>query len=238
MSKHFTPKNWEDNVTLEQIEEMEKQGCDVAELRKKFEDKVAAKEAHERKLIEDSLNILDFNKLASNFATPRDVDGEFMKDVVAYTKAKPKRIEQLAGASVIYGAVVQAHYSLYEPGNNDMAAMVIVFATDEKHIHDIEWLNATARKISEMKESGDVPRDCVKFITTLRDDRSMFCFKLGESLSGYADAWCATHTISKPGDLPLGYLPANGIVPFLLVGEPEENQFPDIELIPSRQYTK
>ena len=110
------------------------------------------------------------------------------------------------------------------------------FALDKKHIHDVEWLSQMAEKISELSDSPTVPDDCRKLINTLRDSQSEFCFRIGKSVSGDADAWCATYKFDKQSALPRKALPSDGIVPFLLKANPVENQFVDFKLIPSELY--
>jgi hypothetical protein len=136
--------------------------------------------------------------------------------------------------------VVQAYNKLYEPGNTDNAGIVFLYALDEAHRYDIEWLSKTAERISEMKESDVVPEDCKEFIKTLRDDSSVFCVKLGESLSEGADAWCIVYQLQKQSQLPLSYIPYNGIVPLLLTEPPTKDNFwyAAIQLIPPAYYTK
>ena len=73
-------------------------------------------------------------------------------------------------------------------------------------------------------------------INTLRDSQSEFCFRIGKSVSGDADAWCATYKFDKQSALPRKALPSDGIVPFLLKANPVENQFVDFKLIPSELY--
>ena len=137
---------------------------------------------------------------------------------------------------VIYAAVVQANSALWRPGDNDYYPAVFVFALDKKHIHDVEWLSQMAEKISELSDSPTVPDDCRKLINTLHDSQSEFCFRIGKSVSGDADAWCATYKFDKQSALPRKALPSDGIVPFLLKANPVENQFVDFKLIPSELY--
>jgi len=230
--------SWEENLTLEQIEDMEKQGCDMTEYRKRFAEREAAEEARLAEIKQNSLNALDMGKLEPYFATPRDPESDFVKDVISFNKLSSKKGKALADAPIIYGSVVQAHYALYEPGEDESYAAVFCFAMDEKHMHDEAWLRELAGKISDMKEGGDVPADNAKFIKTIRDDQSMFCFKLGESLCGDADAWCATWTISNRKKLPLGYLPVTKILPIVITEYPEVNQFAAFEFVPLQYYTK
>ena len=137
---------------------------------------------------------------------------------------------------VIYAAVVQANSALWRPGDNDYYPAVFVFALDKKYTYDVEWLSQMAEKISELSDSPTVPDDCRKLINTLRDSQSEFCFRIGKSVSGDADAWCATYKFDKQSALPRKALPSDGIVPFLLKANPVENQFVDFKLIPFELY--
>lgn len=231
---------WEENLTLEQIEDLERQGCDMTEYRQRFEEREAARKAHLAEIRQKSLDALDMERLTPYLnAVPRDLESEFVKDAVAFNHLPSKKIKRLADAPIVYASVVQAHYALYEPGAVDEQGygVVFCFALDEKHKYDTVWLRELAGKISEMKESSSVPSDCAKFIKTLRDDQSIFCFKLGESLCGDADAWCATHPVYFPSRLPLGYLPATKILPMLLIEKPEVNQPIELRPIPFKYYT-
>jgi len=236
MSKLFKSQiqGWEDRVTLDQIDELEKQGCDVAELRAKYFERKKAEEDAEQKLISDSLAALDLSKLDAYAQTPRDADSQFLKDTSAITG---RRAKTLTEAPIVYGAVVQAHSALWEPGNNERTGIVVVFAEDD-HMRDVEWLTAMADKVSELKDSLDTPKDSRKFIDTLRNSQSYFCFKLGDSINEGANVWCATYTLDKQSYLPLNYIPANRIIPFLLIELSEENQFAQLEIIPAAYYTK
>lgn len=97
-------------------------------------------------------------------------------------------------------------------------------------------LTATAEKISEMKVSPVVPADCQQFIHILRDDQSDFCFPLGTSLAGGADAWCVTYKFDKQTILPGSRLPEDGIVPFLLEAKPKKQIPIQLAAIPGKYY--
>ena len=83
------------------------------------------------------------------------------------------------------------------PGNNDYYPAVFVFALDQKHIHDTEWLKQIAEEINVLQDADQIPGDCRKLIQTLRDDTSEFCFRIGKSVCGDANAWCATYKFDK-----------------------------------------
>jgi hypothetical protein len=235
-------KEWASSMTEEEIEKLEQQGCDMSSYRAQME---AAKEERKRKAEEEeelrlkSLDMLNYGKLEVHKDVPRDPDSRFVQDTVAIAKPSSSDKKLFATAPIVYGYVVQANSALWYPGEDRSGAgIVFVFALDEAHRYDMEWLAATAKKISAMKESVDVPKDCRKFIDTLRNDRSYFCFKLGESLNDGAEAWCATYTWYNQTLLPGNRIPATRIIPFLLLEEPEQDQFVRFEIIPAGYYTK
>ena len=88
----------------------------------------------------------------------------------------------------------------------------------------------------EMKVSPVVPADCQQFIHILRDDQSDFCFPLGTSLAGGADAWCVTYKFDKQTILPGSRLPEDGIVPFLLEAKPKKQIPIQLAAIPGKSY--
>lgn len=234
-------KDWEYNMTEEDIATMEAQGCDVTEIREKRAQR-AKEEAEEVRRQEEEIasfnNKTRLDKLKPYLQTPRDMETPFFKGVAGSAPwlFKDRWKKKYTESPVVYAAVVQANTALWMPGNNDYYPAVFVFATDSKHIHDVEWLKQMAEKISTLKNSSSVPADCSKMIETLRDDSSEFCFPIGKSVCGDADAWCATYKFDKQTALPRKALPADGIVPFLLKAKPVKNQFVDFKLIPAEFY--
>lgn len=166
---------------------------------------------------------------------PRSIDSQFLKDVSALDGISAKK---MIDSPIVYGAVVQAHSALWEPGNNSNTGVVVVFALDTEHIYNIEWLTKMADKISDLKETLDIPKDSRKFINTLKDSQSYFVFKLGDSINEGADAWCVTYALKKQNYLPKGYIPANHIIPFILEDYPKEDLHVGLNIIPESYYTK
>lgn len=227
-------QNWEENMTLEDIIDLEQKGCDMTEYRRKYEARVAA----EAKRIQDSIDKQDLSMLDAYKNTPRDENSAFILDV--YQIAEPSKKEKLKilDARIVYGAIVQAHHALWKPGDNDEStALVLVFSTGTSQ-YNVERLKEVAGQIAELKESGDVPTDCQKLIKMLRDDQSIFCYKVGDSLSHGEDMWCATQVIKKQSALPDSFIPATRIVPFLLIDEPQDDWMVQLEMIPAKYYTK
>lgn len=233
---------WETAMTEKEIAEMEKQGYDMSSVREKQAGMVAQAEAEEAAFDEQrsaTAVLTDLNKLVSYRSTPRSIESDFFRDVAGKAPlfGKDKWREKFATAPLIYGAVVQANSALWLPGKENYLPAVFVFALDSAHIYDVEWLTATAEKISDMKVNNTaIPDDCLEFIDILRDDQSEFCFPLGASLAGSADAWCVTYKFDSQTILPGKRLPEDGIVPFLLEAKPKKQIPVQLAVIPGKYY--
>lgn len=232
---------WENAMTEEEIAEMEKKGYDVSSLRETRELTAKEEQANEAAFMEQrkaTAVAIDLTKLTSYQGIPRSTESEFFHDVAgkAPMLGKNKWKEKVSNAPLVYGAVVQANSDLWLPGNNEYYPAVFVFALDHAHIYDVEWLNEVAKKISEMKESTQVPADCKEFIDILSDDQSQFCFPLASSLVGNAEAWCVTYKFEKQSILPGSRLPEERIVPFLLDEQPKKQIPIQLRPIPAKYY--
>jgi hypothetical protein len=221
------------SMTVEEIEEYERQGLDMSEFRKIQTDETD----RQKRLAEDSKAVIDLSKLDA-YKTGI-IDSAFAGEVSKFNHTLEKKMEK---AVLVYGCVVQAHSLLWEPQKKDdsSVALVFVFALDDAHRFDIEWLQRKAGEIKAMKDGAPVPADCRTLIETLRDDSSMFCFQLGENVSKGADAWCATcmNISEQSKQLPLGYIPYNRIIPVFLTEKPVNKKPVDMQLIPPACYTK
>lgn len=226
----------------QEIDEMEKQGYDVSQIRAKKAEMAAQEEAEEAAFAQQRRATAvptDLGKLVPYRSTPRSTESGFFQDVAGKAPlfGKDKWREKFANAPLIYGAVVQANSALWLPGKEDYLPAVFVFALDSAHMYDVEWLSATAEAVSEMKVSDAVPADCREFIDILRDDQSEFCFPLGASLAAGADAWCVTYKFDKQTILPGNRLPEDGIVPFLLEAQPKKQMPIQLAPIPGKYYS-
>lgn len=228
--------SWEDHVTIEDIEAMEKKGIDTTDLRKKYEARkaraIAAKEA--------LLAALDFDKLDEYKAIPRVQDSEFVQDVMKLNDWSKKYTEVVANAPLFYAAIVQANSSLWTSGDGEYVGTVVVFSPDPQYTYNSEWLTSLAKRVSEMKESNSVPDDCSQFIKKLRNDKSEFFLKLGNSLTDGVEAWATVFLVKDQKALPKSCLPANRMLPILIPYKLEElsSGTPRLEQIPAKYYTK
>ncbi len=232
---------WEAAMTEEEIADMEKKEYDMSSVHGKREKIAAQYEADKAAFFEQRKMTAvptDLNKLSAFRGTPRNTESEFFREVAGKPPlfGKAKWRDRFVEAPLIYGAVVQANSDLWLPGNEKFLPAMVVFALDSTHIYNAEWLTETARKISEMTKSAEVPADCREFIDILRDDQSEFCFPLGASLAGGADAWCVTYKFVKQTILPGNRLPEDGVVPFLLEAEPKKQLPIQLAVIPGKFY--
>lgn len=232
---------WEAAMTDQEIADMEKQGYDMSDVKAKRADSAAEEAADDAAFAQrrkDTAVPTDLNKLTPYRSIPRSAESDFFVAVAGKAPlfGKDKWKEKFTNAPLIYGTVVQANSDLWLPGNESFLPAVLVFALDSAHIHNTQWLRETAEKISEMKESDSVPADCKEFMSILRDDQSDFCFPLGVSLSGGAEAWCVTYKFEKQSILPGNRLPEDGIVPFLLEAQPKKQIPIQMRPIPGKYY--
>ena len=157
-------KDWEKNMSEEDIAQMESQGYDVTELRAKRaksaeeEEKERLREKEERENFKNPTNL---NKLAPYLQTPRDMSTSFFKAMAGSAPwlFKDRWKRKYTEAPIVYAAVVQANTALWMPGNNDYYPAVFVFALDQKHIHDTEWLKQIAEEINEALHLGSINKD-------------------------------------------------------------------------------
>ncbi len=183
-------------------------------------------------------NQVSFERLDKFTVTPRSIEGEGAAIVGKPPMfGKEKWKEEVSNAPIIYAGVVEANNMLFAPGKEQFKAAVLVFAEDEKHWRDIEWIKKTLNTIDDVRDSDNVPQDARKFISELRDEESGFCMELPASLSDGANAWVTVHKFENQTDLPKSYIPDDRILPFLLV-EAKSAWSDGIRLIPGVCYDK
>ena len=146
-------KEWANNLTLEQIEEYERQGMDMSEHRINYE----ARQAEKRRLIEANIAAIDMGKLDKYKRTPRNAEDDFVNAVAQFNGVSDKKKQSIEDAPLVYGRVVQAHQALFNFNEDSFGAAGIVFlyALDETHRYDEKWLAKTAKRIMDMKEEAE-----------------------------------------------------------------------------------
>ena len=246
LTKELAKKFQVDVTYLPHLEQYEQMGWDVSEWKAAALEKAgqqaeqAANQALARKEAREAFeqaHPVKLDKLAPYIRDPRDAGSEFVLDAVGKVLfGKEKKCRVMAEAPLVYGAVVQANNELWDPGEGSFLPAVLVIALDAAHKNDIDWLKQTADAIGALKRQGDIAPDMQKLIENLRNDMSSFCFKIGSSVAGMADAWCATFKFEHQRDLPGKRIPLSGVLPFLLTEIPKENQFIQLKLVPSKYY--
>ena len=166
-------KQWAQNLTLEQIEEYERQGMDMSEYRIIYEERQAA----EQRVI----NAIALEKLDA-YKNIRSAEDDFVNDVAKFNKLSDKKKQSLEQVSLVYGKVVQANSALFKPcedEDNDGGGIVFLFALDAAHRYNEEWLTKTAERISEVKESvPELPETTTEKIFRLLGLKNSFLYDI------------------------------------------------------------
>lgn len=223
-----------DNLTEEEIDELERQGTDVSEIRANF---------YKRKEELEKIGTTDITMLEKYERTPRDTETEFFKSVSGRPPlffGKEKHIDKYVNSKIVYPVVVQASPVLYRPGNNPAAAVVVLIARDKKHAKDFEFLYKLRDLLIAMRdEEVEVPKSCSKLVKKLNDPKSYIDEKIqGETINEIfadADLWIKVIYISQK-DLPGSMIPNNDILPSLCIEGSNENF--SLELINGKFYKK
>lgn len=218
-------ENYYDNLTEEQIDELESQGVDVTELRAKFQ---------ERQEMIEKAGMTDLSLIAKYERIPRDTDTGFFKSMTRNMPffGKQKYIEKYQNAKLVYSVVVQAAPVLYEPGDVTSAAIVLLFARDEKHAKDFEFLYTIADLFVAMRDGEvEVPESCKELVKELNDPTSNITENIkGESIDErFRGADICVKVAYTPQDrLPGKMIPNDDILPALYFEHSEDNFYLDI----------
>jgi len=195
-------------LTDEAIEKMKSEGHDVEGLYK-------SREAARQRQKEKMTNIVHLERLDEHKKIPRDPKSTFVKKAVKGNK------KVVAAAPLVYGAVVQAQNTLWEPFKNYNSGTVIVFTLDERYQYDTAYLTEMAHKISASKKD-ETNADTKTLRDNLVNTRSVFCNKVGQSIAGDVELWCCTYFIKNTKLLPKMFIPNDRILPFLVMDELKE----------------
>ncbi len=164
-AKDIQEKYYE-NLTEKDLDEMEKNGQDVTELRKKFAEKQAELNA---------AGSTDLGRLAPFENTPRDRNTDFFKAHAGKAPlfGKDKFYEQYENAEIVYPVVVQAAPSLYKPGDDPAAAVIVLYGLDEAHKKDFDFLRKVADLLVAMRDGEvEVPKPLKKLVKNLNNPKS------------------------------------------------------------------
>ena len=208
---------WEKTMTENDLDKLEKDGCDVGAYR----EKLAVRRAKEQEEAERDrklyYNPIDLSKLTPYVATPRSTDTLFFKVVAGKAPwfGKEKWRKKYCEGDIIYVGVVHAPKEAWKGGKHeeDTHHIIGVYALDEAHKRDTEWLQRVMHVLREMCEGKrPVAADCQNVIAQVKDESNWNGERLGESLSEGAEAY-TRRLVVYDKNLPKGYLPTEGIVP-------------------------
>jgi len=148
-------KNYE--YTWEDIEQYEKQGIDVTEMKAEYLAKQQLKE--ELRFWDKSDENVDVTKLDQY--TPFDINSQFAKDTVGtwpWLFGKAKRKEENSNATIKYACVVQCDSHLWKSvSHEDLLPTTVVYVSslNEKYSKDVSLLKKIAERLIEFSDENE-----------------------------------------------------------------------------------
>lgn len=210
---------WEKTMTENDLDKMEAQGIDVSAYRAKLAARRAQEEKQAKLDNEMWQNPTNLERLAPYIATPRSTETPFFQKVAGKAPwlGKNRWICKHTEGQILYVGVINAPAEAWKGGKHeeDSHYIIGIYALDEKHIRNIEWLQKMSAALRNMYEGKQtVASGCEKIMDMISDESNWSELKLPESLAEGADT-CVRRLVVEDKDLPKGYLPTNGIVPHL-----------------------
>lgn len=208
---------WEKIMTENDLDQMKAQGLDVSAYREKLVARRAKEQAEAERDLQLFYNPIDLSKLEPYFATPRSMETPFFKALAGKAPwfGKEKWRKKHTEGEIIYVGVVDAPKELWKGGKHeaDSHQFIGVYALDEAHKRNVEWLKRVTTALREMCEGKrHVAADCQTVVEQTRDENNWKTERLGASLAEGAEAYTRKLVIFDK-ELPKGYLPTDGIVP-------------------------
>lgn len=211
--------DWEKNITEEDLRKMEAQGCDVSAYREKLaarRQQEAAQEAHD---LAKYHNPTDLTKLDPYKTTPRSTDSEFFKAVAGKAPwfGKKTWLKSNTEGKIVYAGVVDIPAAARKPQkSHDTHQAVVIYAVDDKHAYDTEWLKGLTAILREMRDGKrPTPAGVAPLMDLIADESNWQEGNLPASVTGDAEVRYGK-VIIDTNKLPNGYLPTDGIVPHLV----------------------
>ncbi len=221
------------NLTEADLDQMEANGQDVSELRKKLAERNAELER---------AGETDLSKLDAYASTPRSRDTEFFKINAgkAPLLGKAKFYEKYENAKIVFPVVVQAASSLYVPGDDASAAVIVLHGLSEQYKNDFEALRKAADLLVAMRDGEvEVPKSLKKLVKDLNNPKSHIHTELnGEDVdASFAGAKFLVDTVySAQSELPNKRIPNDRVLAMLNVYEKADHNY--YQLIKGQFYTK
>ena len=179
---------WEKIMTENDLDQMEAQGLNVSAYREKLAARRAKEQAEAERDRQLFYNPIDLSKLEPYFATPRSMETPFFKALAGKVPwfGKEKWRKKHTEGEIIYVGVVDAPKELWKGGKHEVDShqFIGVYALDEAHKRDVEWLKRVTTTLREMCEGKrHVAADCQAVVEQTRDENNWKTERLGASLA-------------------------------------------------------
>lgn len=209
--------DWEKNMTEEDLRKMEAQGCDVSAYREKLNKRRAEEAAQAAEDLKKYYNPTDLSMLEPFIATPRSTDTEFFRAVAGKAPwfGKSKWLRKYQEGKIVYAGVIDIAPEGCRPPKHkdDHHYCVAIYAIDDKHIHNVEWLKGLMKTLGEMRDGKrPAPGELQGLMAMFGDESNWDQKRLPSSIAGGAEVWHQRLGLDA-SKLPKGYLPTDGIVP-------------------------
>lgn len=212
-------KEWEKKMTENELDQMEAQGLDVSAYREKLAARRAQEAEQAKRDREMWQNPVSLDRLAPYIATPRSTETPFFKKVAGKAPwfGKKSWMRKHTEGQIVYVGVISAPAEAWKGGKHesDIHEFIGVYALDESHIRNVEWLQKVAEALRLMSEGKrHIAPGCEDIMDMISDESNWSQLKLPENMADGADT-CVCRLVVKDKELPKGYLPSNGIIPHL-----------------------
>lgn len=209
---------WAKTLTENDLDKMEAQGVDVSQYREKLAAR-RAKEAEQEKLNKELYqNPTQLDRLKPFIPTPRSTESDFFKKVAGkapWLFGKKKWLRRFTEGHIVYAGIVSAPAEAWigEKHSEDAFYGVGVFAIDEEHMHDTEWLGRVMTTLRNMCEGKQpVAPECEGVVALAKYEDEWSSVDLSGDIVEGADVR-VMKLVLEYKQLPKGYLPSDGIVP-------------------------
>lgn len=175
-------KKWEENLTWDGILEMEAQGTDVSEIKKRFierqkaqeEAEIAARKAYEEEnkylnilrftsnKVEDKniLNKTNISKIESIVSASRNPESQLIKETVGTPPfwglfGKSKWENNIKESDLLLTSVVQCHPQLWKGIVDDVspASYLLVYSLNPKYMRNVEVLKKVSKLVNDFRDN-------------------------------------------------------------------------------------
>lgn len=230
-------------VTIDQIEDLEAKGYDMTSYREALAAKQAENEERYNTLKSKYPNPTNLKKLEPYVSIPRSTESPFFKAVAGKEPlfGKSKWIDKYSNGTIVYQVILDCpDEALAPPANDDAYYCIALYAIDDAHARNEEWLHRILNALRDMRDGkSKIPDDCTELVDMMRNKDNEGDWRdgwLGQSIAEGAQAYyykCVVY----PKDLPKGFIPDNSILPLVCTYIPQKKGHrPLVSKIPALFY--